>query len=169
MNKTTGIILAALVLGVGLVWFMSSDSNLDGTTNEQNITEQSTGGASSSEDSTSGSGSNADGVRNYNGLTPGETDAQGRVAVLYTGSGFYPSQLTIDAGTEVRFINLDNLAMRVEGIAYEGGEILPDFLAPDALGYGGDYTFTFTKMGIWGYRNSLAKENIGTVIVTEQR
>ena len=158
MNKTViWVLLALVVIAVGafLVMGNKTDTKQDGEAMEDKSGESMTDG------STTGGGS-ADSVQ------PGERDENGAILVAYTGEGFTPRELQINAGDVVRFENRDNLALLVVGTEYEDGKALDGFDAPNALGTGESYLFTFTSSGVWAYKNSTNSAHVGTIVVFEQ-
>lgn len=166
MNKTIGIVLLVLAVLVG-GFFLMNRGNTNGDAMEKDDTATSTETGDAMEGDAMNTPAAGDSLQ-YKGLGPGATDENGARVVLYTGEGFFPAQITVNAGTVLRFINLDNLALIVEGIEYEGGKAYQDFLGPKALGFGEDFVFTFTQEGVWSYRNQLTQQNIGTVVVKPQ-
>lgn len=108
--------------------------------------------------------------------------AAGGTLVEYTESGFSPSVLTVEAGTEVTFVNRSGSsvvwpasAIHPTHKAYPGSDIalcgtaeaLGIFDACGAVGPGERFSFTFNEVGEWRYHNHLNVSQTGTIVVTE--
>jgi len=98
--------------------------------------------------------------------------------ITYSGSTYSPSEVTIKKGGTVTWKNASGANMWVASAqhpthtAYSGTsrtEHCPDTsrTAFDQCVGGGDYSFTFTKAGTWGYHDHLNSSAFGRVIVTE--
>ncbi len=78
-----------------------------------------------------------------------------------TADGFDPSNVTITAGTTVRWINQDNQAHTTtsddDGETWDSGALSP----------GDDFEFTFEEPGEYPYHCELHAPQVGTIIVTE--
>ena len=89
--------------------------------------------------------------------------ANGRVYTVYSTNGvFSPTNLQLNVGDTVRFLNNGLLSVRIK--ADEESE-LPGFdsisdIPPQAV-----FSYTFTKRGIFDYRNENKTEQKGTIIV----
>lgn len=106
------------------------------------------------------------------------------ITITYSDSGFSPKSISIAVGTSVTFVNKSSERMWVASdphpshTAYDGtsrsqhcvagytGPIPLDECAAAAAD--GSYSFTFTKVGTWGYHNHAHDELSGTVVVTAQ-
>lgn len=98
--------------------------------------------------------------------------------VTYTEAGFSPASITVKKGESVTFVNEGDGRMWVGAdehpthTEYDGtsrsehcmGGASASF---DQCGAGDSYTFTFTKVGTWGYHNHALANHTGTVVVTE--
>lgn len=88
------------------------------------------------------------------------------VTVNYTGTGFSPSAITINAGDTVRFVNTgQTAAMWPASNPHPIHTGVPGFDAKQPLDTGGTYSFTFTRTGTFGYHNHLNIAQTGTIIV----
>lgn len=85
--------------------------------------------------------------------------------VEYTANGFVPDTITVKPGTTVSFINKDTDPMWVASDPHPIHTDLPGFDAKRKIPTGDSYSYTFTKVGRWGYHNHLNPSNRGTVIV----
>lgn len=103
------------------------------------------------------------------------------VTVRYIDNGFSPKTITIKKGTRVTFVDenakedmwvgADEHPTHTE---YDGTsknehciEGKPSTTTFDQCGKGATYSFTFDKVGTWGYHNHVVASDEGTVIVTE--
>lgn len=106
-------------------------------------------------------------------------DAQtSQTEVHLTARGFSPATLTVKKGTTVTFINDTTESMWVGSdqhpshTGYAGtskNEHCPDTagVAFDQCAVGNSYSFTFNKVGTWGYHNHTNAGFKGAVTVTE--
>jgi plastocyanin len=86
--------------------------------------------------------------------------------VVYNGTSFSPSTVTIKLGQAVRFVNQSSGAMSVASDPHPTHVNYPEF---DQFKSGergqASYTFTFQKTGRWGFHNHQNPSVVGTVIV----
>ncbi|MFI5260494.1 MAG: plastocyanin/azurin family copper-binding protein [Candidatus Paceibacteria bacterium] len=104
------------------------------------------------------------------------------VMVIYGAQGFSPANVTVPVGTKVTFINQNGDEMWIASdphpthqgydgttkdqhcaVGYTGATPFDECAAG---GRGTSYSFTFTKVGTWGYHNHGAASDKGTVTVT---
>lgn len=85
--------------------------------------------------------------------------------VSYTGSGFTPSTITVEAGITVTFVNNSSKSMWVASDAHPSHKDLLGFDQLKGSGNGTSYTYTFKKAGEWSYHNHLSAGQRGTVVV----
>jgi len=85
--------------------------------------------------------------------------------VTYLSSGFSPSTLTIKAGDTVTFKNSCSKDVWPASDPHPTHSDYPAFDPGKAIPPGGEWSFTFTKVGTWGYHNHLQPGQIGTIIV----
>jgi plastocyanin len=102
--------------------------------------------------------------------------------VIYGAQGFSPAHATVAVGTKVTFVNQNGDEMWIASdphpthqgydgttkdqhcaVGYTGAT---PFDECSAGGMGTTYSFTFTKVGTWGYHNHGAAADKGTVTVT---
>lgn len=99
--------------------------------------------------------------------------------VIYTDSGYAPSELAIKAGDTVTFKNQSShnmwtaSAMHPSHTMYSGTSLQQH--CPDTANTsfdeckndqpGTSWSFTFTKKGTWGYHNHVAANRFGKIIV----
>lgn len=88
-----------------------------------------------------------------------------KTTVHYTTNGFSPSVLNVAQGTTVTFINDTTDALRVASNPHPTHTDYPGFDSVRSLGQGEIYTFTFNKIGTWGFHNHFNSGVGGTVIV----
>lgn len=88
------------------------------------------------------------------------------VTVTYDGKSFSPSIVTIKNGDSVTFINSSTGGMSVASNPHPTHTIYPEFDQYKTSAKGQkEFTFTFTKVGSWGYHNHLNPGVGGTVVV----
>ena len=88
-------------------------------------------------------------------------------AVSYTSNGFEPHSITIKAGQTVRWTNKSSDDMWVASNPHPTHTDYPGFDALKNIPSGGTYSFTFTKVGNWGYHNHLNPSQMGVVVITQ--
>lgn len=82
--------------------------------------------------------------------------------VTLTNSGFTPAALKVKVGTKVIFKNQASGGMWIASNNHPVHSLLPGF---DQKGSGGEYSFTFTQVGSWGFHNHLSPSTTGTIVV----
>jgi len=98
------------------------------------------------------------------------------VTITYDGTNFTPASVTIKKGDAVKFVNSTTGAMWIASDphpthqGYSGttaSQHCPDTAgtAFDECSAGASYTFTFQKIGSWGYHNHANHNARGTIIV----
>lgn len=100
--------------------------------------------------------------------------------VTYTDSGFQPSEVTVERGETVVWVNEASNAMWVGSdqhpshTEYAGSSLREHCssgdqtsAAFDQCSTGERFSFTFEKPGEWGYHNHRSSLDTGTVVVTE--
>lgn len=92
--------------------------------------------------------------------------AEGANAVSYTANGFEPNTISIKAGQTVTWTNKDSDDVWVASNPHPTHTDYPGFDELKSMSNGQTYSFTFTKVGKWGYHNHLNPSQQGTVIVT---
>lgn len=94
----------------------------------------------------------------------------GIIEVTYTDTGFSPLVVTINAGDSIRFVNASSKPMWVTSnnhpIAKD--QYYPGFNQSRSVSTGGTYTFSFTLVGLWSYKNLNNENHLGAVSVVEQ-
>lgn len=167
-NGWIAAIVGLLIIAAGAWWFTSGSpdaANYEAVTPAQQDTTQPT------TDTTSGTGAQVGVDVNVN-TTPVTA------TVTYSGSSFSPQQVTIKKGGTVTWKNASGGNMWVASaqhpthIVYSGTsrtEHCPDTsrTAFDQCVGGGDYSFTFTKTGTWGFHDHINPSAFGKVVVVE--
>ncbi len=87
------------------------------------------------------------------------------VTISITDTGFEPSTVTVKAGTPVTFVNNGQALHWPASDPHPTHGGLAGFDAKKGLATGETYTFTFTKVGTWGFHDHLNARNGGSVIV----
>jgi len=88
-------------------------------------------------------------------------------AVMYTEDGFEPHTITIKAGQKVTWTNKDSDDLWVASNPHPTHTDYPGFDELKGMSTGGTYSFTFTKVGKWGYHNHLNPSQMGVVVVMQ--
>ncbi|HVX91437.1 MAG TPA: plastocyanin/azurin family copper-binding protein [Candidatus Paceibacterota bacterium] len=102
------------------------------------------------------------------------------VTITYDGTSFSPASVTIKQGQSVTFVNKSSSPMWVASDphpihnGYDGTtrdeHCAPGYTGPapfDECSTATSYTFTFTKVGRWGYHNHANHAAAGTITVAQ--
>lgn len=87
--------------------------------------------------------------------------------IEYMEGGFSPKEITIKKGQTVTFINKGSNLMWVASDDHPSHMIYPEFDAKRGYSDQEYFTFTFDKIGEWGYHNHLRFSDKATIIVEE--
>ena len=90
-----------------------------------------------------------------------------QIIVEYTDKGFVPNEISIKQGQTVEWVNKTTNPMWVASDDHPAHLIYPEFDAKKRFMENETYSFTFDKVGEWGYHNHARAIDIGKVIVTE--
>ncbi len=163
-NGWIAVIVGVLIIGAGAWWFTSQPAAPSADTSTQ----------LSGETNTTPPGDTGTLVGGDAVVDTTPTSA----TITYNGSTFSPSSVTIKKGGTVTWKNVSGGNMWVASAqhpthtAYSGTSRTQH--CPDTAGTafdqcvgGGDYSFTFTKAGTWGYHDHLNPSAFGKVVVTE--
>ncbi len=108
---------------------------------------------------------NKDLPKNQQANLNGSKNNNGRVyTVYYTNGVFSPTNLQINVGDTVRFLNDSILSVRIK--ADENSE-LPGFDSISEVPPQGVFSYTFTKRGIFDYHNEKKPEQKGGTIIVK--
>jgi plastocyanin len=94
----------------------------------------------------------------------GGGDSGGNVVKL-TDNGFEPQTLTINSGETVKFENDSSDDAWIASNVHPTHLLYRGFDEKKPMVHGGSYSFTFTKVGRWGYHNHLEPTTQGTIVV----
>ncbi len=86
-------------------------------------------------------------------------------SIDYTDNGFSPKSITVKVGSTVTWTNSSSGPMWVASNPHPTHTDYPEFDEKSNAANGGTYSFTFTKVGSWGYHNHKDPSKGGTVIV----
>lgn len=87
--------------------------------------------------------------------------------VQFNGNGFVPQSTTIKKGTTVAFANANIKNIWIASNPHPTHTDYPGFDSLKAIAPGNAYSFTFDRVGTWGYHNHLNPAQHGSIIVTE--
>jgi len=152
MGKYIIIVIVVVILLGGGFFLMKNQSNTQQQAAPSTQTTNSTQPSSMKTQPTSAS-------------TTGSTE--GSNAVNYTANGFEPNTITIKAGQPVTWTNKDSDDLWVASNPHPTHTDYPGFDELKSMSTGQTYSFTFTKVGKWGYHNHLNPSQQGTVVVTQ--
>lgn len=88
-----------------------------------------------------------------------------QATVTYDGSVFAPAVLTVASGTTVTFRNMSSKSVWVASNPHPIHTGYPGFDAGRSYDPGESYSFTFSRVGTWGYHNHLDPAQGGKIIV----
>ena len=166
MSRNTSIFVIIIVVALGLggiYWYLSGTGS------------ESTPVTMDNEDA-----NQANETGNNETSTQGGTENK-EVTVTYTDSGYSPKTLTVKVGTAVTFKNESSgnmwtaSAMHPTHIVYSGTALkdhCPDTANTSFDGCragppGSSWSFTFNKVGEWGYHNHVDASMFGKIIVEQ--
>jgi len=112
---------------------------------------------------------NANTSTNINGVPTSESDLDsGKVhEVVYNGTAFTPSTLTIKAGDTVVFRNSSSGAFWPASGPHPQHTLYPEFDAKGSVAAGNIYSFKFLKVGEWPFHDHLKPTVFGKITVTQ--
>jgi plastocyanin len=167
-NQTVGIVIAAIVIVLGAWYLFTSHGTMaPATATSTDMGTMNQGGTTTTTTSTTTSTT----------AVPGQP-----VTITYTKNGFSPSNLKIRAGTVVTWVNNSTEQLEVASdphpshTAYDGTSRSQHCVgnAPTSssvfdectsVATGGSWSFTFGKVGSWGFHNHLNPSKLGSITV----
>jgi plastocyanin len=87
--------------------------------------------------------------------------------ITYTDEGYSHTSITIARGTTVIFRNESSRDMWPASDVHPTHTIYSEFDAKRGIAPGEEYSFTFARVGTWGFHDHLNPFQIGTITVTE--
>ena len=103
------------------------------------------------------------GVMNHLVKSPSASAQTASIRVEATD--FFPSTITIPAGTTVVWQNQSKKPARITSTPFPQHNDLKDLDSVQSIGIGETYSYTFTKAGVYGFLNYTNPAVHGTVIV----
>lgn len=94
-----------------------------------------------------------------------ESEAIETLEVTYTEDGFEPATITVSEGDTVTWENRSEVPMWVASDPHPAHTDYPGFDAGEGFAPGSSYSFTFDRVGSWGYHDHLSSFRTGVVIV----
>jgi plastocyanin len=85
--------------------------------------------------------------------------------ITYTNSCYSPANLAINKNDTVQFTNTSTKNMWPASNNHPSHTLYPEFDANKNIVPGGTYSFTFAKVGLWGYHDHLKPSCTGTITV----
>lgn len=86
----------------------------------------------------------------------------------YTNTGFQPSFVSIRNGDSVKFRNQSDIGMWVASNPHPTHNDYPEFDQHASIAKGGEFTFRFSKSGVWGFHNHMNANHQAVVSVDSQ-
>lgn len=87
------------------------------------------------------------------------------IIIKYTDQGFSPTNVTIKKGQTVKFVNESSRNMWPASNPHPTHSLYPEFDSKDRVVAGQSFSFTFNKVGVWGYHNHSNANFTGTITV----
>ncbi len=94
-----------------------------------------------------------------------QAETETETVISMTTNGFEPSTVTVKAGTKVTFVNNDTVDRWPASAFHPTHLELPGFDALKGIAPGASYSFTFEKVGKWGFHDHLFPTMFGSVTV----
>lgn len=88
-----------------------------------------------------------------------------QITVTYDGTSFSPNTITLNKGDTIKFVNNSSKGMWVASDPHPQHTIYPSFDEKSSAGSSGTYSFTFDRVGTWGFHNHQNPSARGTIIV----
>ncbi|MEX0877510.1 MAG: hypothetical protein WDZ40_01445 [Candidatus Spechtbacterales bacterium] len=82
--------------------------------------------------------------------------------------GFYPKEVTVKIGEEVRFVNKRDRSFWPASNLHPTHAIYPEFDPGEPVGAGETWSFVFEVPGIWNYHDHLAPSFVGRIVVLDE-
>lgn len=175
-NAAIIVLLGIVVVLLGVV-YLGEDFNFSSNQNPEEVVEEAekdtstkaTVSGSTKTPASAPTTSGTSGESNVEGVSKQITEF-GVATVTYTNNGFVPSVIEVRAGDRVDFINQSNKALWVTADLHPTAKTqnYPEFDQGKTISNGGTYTFVFTKIGVWGYKNLNDPTHLGAVSVIQQ-
>lgn len=96
-----------------------------------------------------------------------EKPIEGEAIIIMTNDGFFPSEIRIKAGANVRFINDSKYWHWPASDLHPSHTLYSEFDPKKPIGPGEEWSFVFEKTGVWGFHDHLSPQITGEVIVAE--
>ncbi len=87
------------------------------------------------------------------------------VTVVYSGTAFFPAAITLNKGDTVIFKNESNKSFWPASNDHPSHLLYKEFDPGKSIRAGETYSFTFMKVGTWGFHNHLEPSQTGVVMV----
>ncbi len=162
-NAWVGLIVAVVIIGGGAWWFTSQSA-------QSPVVDNST--------TQSGDTNEASDTDTQVGVDVNVNTAPMSATITYNGDSFSPSSVTIKKGGTVKWVNTSGGSMWVASAQHPSHTVYSgtarESHCPDTSGTafdqcagGGDYSFTFNKVGSWNYHDHINANLFGKVVVVD--
>lgn len=88
--------------------------------------------------------------------------------ITYTDNGFQPSFLAVRVNDVVKFRNQSTVGMWIASNPHPTHSDYPELDQRASVNAGGEYAFTFKKVGVWGFHNDLKLSTQAVISVDPQ-
>jgi len=88
--------------------------------------------------------------------------------ITYTDNGFQPSFLAVRVNDIVKFRNQSTVGMWIASNPHPTHSDYPELDQRASVNAGGEYTFTFKKVGVWGFHNHIKLSTQAVISVDPQ-
>ena len=157
MQKIIALIVVLAAIAVGFYYF----------SNTANGPEESSG-STENESATNKNEEAAMKEKTTEVMESKEPETIKKIVVTYGAGGeFSPNNITIKKGETITWKNDSAVFFWPASAIHPTHQIYPEFDAKKGTAPGGEWSFTFDKVGTWKYHDHLKPSAFGTVIVTE--
>ncbi len=155
-------VIALLIIGL----FLYNQSQEDTLSNTAQTNNANTESSPTNVNSNISGNSNTSANTNDSGQMSGEGDIAGATHLItFDGTKYTPSTLTIKQGDTVVFKNSSTKDFWPASAQHPTHTVYPEFDADKGIAPGGIYSFTFAKVGEWGFHDHLTPTAFGKITV----
>ena len=152
------LLLGIIALGAFILWPSTSVAPVTGTTQNGTTVTDATGGP---KQGTAGVSTTGAGTHTYEkGIY--------YITVYMTPRGFVPAKIEVTPRDVVRFINKDNLTMKIGSDEKTSSRDYSAVNQQNSVGLGGTFEYQVSTLGIWNYFNINSNPRIGGQVIVTQ-